>query len=399
VSSFALILVGLFIAGPWLTMAAARAMARWTSRPGTLIAARRIADDPKAAFRAVSGLVLALFVTTVAAVAIATQDVKDVTRFGTVAESNMLSEQVAAESPNSSAVTGGGAAAPAAPLAAGLDAIHGVQGTVVVRLDPGLTIPGRFHDLGGDGNGHFSPVPASVMSCVQLATVPALGRCPAGAATAAFPAAALGEYGVLDDSILTGVTWPAADVPAARLDSLGVDSIYVGTDGSTAAIEQARTLLENSRAYPVLSAPSTLSDIVKQDNSTHNAYQQLASVVILISLLIAGCTLATGIAAGLADRKRPFSLLRLTGARLGTLRRVVALEGAVPLLSVAAVAIGAGFAGAAMFASEAQNHPMVAPGISYYLLTGAGIIVSLGIIAATFPLLERITGPEVARNE
>ena len=66
VSSFALILVGLFIAGPWLTMAAARAMARWTSRPGTLIAARRIADDPKAAFRAVSGLVLALFITTVA---------------------------------------------------------------------------------------------------------------------------------------------------------------------------------------------------------------------------------------------------------------------------------------------------------------------------------------------
>jgi hypothetical protein len=28
-----------------------------------------------------------------------------------------------------------------------------------------------------------------------------------------------------------------------------------------------------------------------------------------------------------------------------------------------------------------------------------GVIVSLGIIAATFPLLARITGPEVARNE
>ena len=234
------------------------------------------------------------------------------------------------------------------------------------------------------------------MSCAQLATVPALGRCPAGATTAAFPAGALTAPFGTD---LTGITWPAANVPAARLDSLGVDSIYVGTDGATAAVEQARTVLENSRAYPVFSAPSTLGDIVKQDNSTHNAYQQLANVVILISLLIAGCTLATGIAAGLADRKRPFSLLRLTGARLGTLRRVVALEGAVPLLSVAAVAIGAGFAGAAMFASEAQNHPMVAPGAGYYLLTGAGIIVSLGIIAATFPLLERITGPEVARNE
>jgi hypothetical protein len=104
----------------------------------------------------------------------------------------------------------------------------------VVRLVPGLTIPGTFHALGGDGNGHFSPVPASVMSCAQLATVPALGRGPAGAATAAFPAAALGEYGVFDGSILTGITWPAANVPAARLDTLGVDSIYVGTDGSTA---------------------------------------------------------------------------------------------------------------------------------------------------------------------
>ena len=75
-----LILVGLFIAGPWLTMAAARAMARWTSRPGTLIAARRLADDPRAAFRAVSGLVLALFITTVAVVAITTQNAKNLTR-------------------------------------------------------------------------------------------------------------------------------------------------------------------------------------------------------------------------------------------------------------------------------------------------------------------------------
>ena len=42
---------------------------------------------------------------------------------------------------------------------------------------------------------------------------------------------------------------------------------------------------------------------------------------------------------------------------------------------------------------------MVAPGPGYYLLTAGGIIVSLGIIAATFPLLASITGPEVARNE
>jgi len=406
-SSFLLIIVGLLIAGPWLTMAAARVMARWTSRPGTLLAARRLADDPRAAFRAVSGLVLALFITTVAVVAITTQNAKNLTRWAGAAEVNVLTNQVSASNqaavgsvpgmPGARAGTAApGPAAPVAALTARLSGIHGVRGVLVVRAAPGLTIPAAFHNLGSN-QGSNGPVPAGVVSCAQLATVPALGRCPAGAATVKFPAD--GFDGPLFGTDATTITWPAANVPAPRLDTLGVDAINVGTNGSTQAVEQARTVLVNARAYPAVAVPSTIGDLVAQHNSKNSAYQQLANVVILVSLPIAGCTLAAGIAAGLADRRRPFSLLRLTGARLATLRRVVALEGAVPLLFVAAVAIGTGFAGAAMFASEAQQHPMVAPGAGYYLLTAGGIIVSLGIIAATFPLLARLTGPAVARNE
>jgi hypothetical protein len=400
VSGFLLIIVGLIIAGPWLTMAMARVMARRTSRPGALIAARRLADDPRAAFRAVSGLVLALFITTVAVVAITTQDTKDLTRFGSAAEANVLTDQLADQS-SGIASTGPGPAAPAEPLAAQLRGIPGVQGVVVVRADPKLTIPGTLHGLGTSQFGPPSPVPAGVVSCAQLATVPALGRCPAGATAAAFPEGGFG-FGV-NNSLFgldpTGITWPAANVPASRLDSLGVDSINVATNGTAPAVEQARTVLENARAYSSVSAPSTLGDLIAQDNSGNNAYQQLANTVILVSLPIAGCTLAAAIAAGLADRKRPFSLLRLTGARLAMLRRVIALESAVPLLAVAAVAIGTGFGAAAEYASVAQHYPMVAPGVAYYLITAGGILVSLGIIAATFPLLARITGPEVARNE
>ena len=172
--------------GPGLTMAAARVMARWTSRPGTLIAARRLADDPKAAFRAVSGLVLALFITTVAVVAITTQDAKDLTRFGSAAEANMLTDQIAASSrAPAPARRAAGPAAPAAPLVAQLAAIPGVQGVVVVRVDPGRPSPG--HSRPRRRGTAPSPVPAGVISCAQLATVPALGRCPAGATTAAFP--------------------------------------------------------------------------------------------------------------------------------------------------------------------------------------------------------------------
>ena len=400
VSGFLLIIVGLIIAGPWLTMVMARVMARRTSRPGALIAARRLADDPRAAFRAVSGLVLALFITTVAVVAITTQDTKDLTRFGSAAEANVLTDQLADQS-SGIASTGPGPAAPAAPLAAQLRGIPGVQGVVVVRAVPGLTIPGTLPGLGASQFGPPGPVPAGVVSCAQLATVPALGRCPAGAAAAAFPAAGFGsgEYNSLFGTDPTGITWPAANVPASRLDTLAVDAINVATNGSVPAVEQARTALEDAPAYPTISGPSTLGDLIAQDNSGNDAYRQLANTVILVSLPIAGCTLAAAIAAGLADRKRPFSLLRLTGARLAMLRRVVTLESAVPLLAVAAVAIGTGFAAAAEYASVAQHYPMVVPGAAYYLITAGGILAALGIIAATFPLLARITGPEVARNE
>ena len=200
-----------------------------------------------------------------------------------------------------------------------------------------------------------------MVSCAQLATVPALGRCPAGATAVAFPATGFSGP-LLGLNKTAGITWPAADVPASGLDRLGVDAINVATDGSGPAIEQVRTVLENAPAYPTVIAPSSIADLVASSNSSKSAYQQLVNVVILVSLPIAGCTLAAGIAAGLADRKRPFSLLRLTGARLAMLRRVVALESAVPLLAVAAVAIGIGFGAAALYAIEAQGRPMVAPG-------------------------------------
>jgi FtsX-like permease family len=393
VPGFALIIVGLVLAGPWLTMAIARVMARRTSRPSTLIAARRLADDPRAAFRAVSGLVLALFITTVAVVGITTWNAQQRTPSVGAAETTVLTDQLSGQQARP------GPAAPAVPLAARLSRIHGVHGVAVVRADPGLTIPASFHHLGDtpDGTG---PVPAGVVSCAQLAAVSVLGRCPAGAAAAAFPADGFGGPLYFVDA--TGITWPAADVRASGLASRPVDGIDVATNGTLSPVEQARTVLENEPAYHAYlgeGVPSTVGELKALSNPTNSGYQQLANTVILVSLPIAGCTLAAGIAAGLADRRRPFSLLRLTGARLATLRRVVALESAVPLLAVAAVAIGTGFGAAAMYASLEMRHSMVPPGAAYYLLTGGGIVAALGIIAATFPLLARITGPEVARNE
>ena len=383
-TGFALIMIGLVIAGPWLTMAGARVLARRASRPGTLIAARRLADDPRAAFRAVSGLVLALFIFTVAATLLATQDTKHLAPADGAGANNTLVDQFSTN-PDDGPVAGSAPPPPATVLTR-LRQISGVQGIVEFHTVPGLTITSP--QLGIQG---FT---AAVVSCAQLASAPGLGRCPAGAAAAKVPAS------LTDIGNLAEVTWPAADVPARRLDSLPLASLDVATNGSQPAIEQARTVLEN--AYPTGTGsppPQTLGEITVADNGADNAFQQLADVVILTSLAIAGCTLAVSVAGGLADRKRPFSLLRLTGARLAMLRHVIALESAVPLLAVAAVAIGTGFAASAMYATMEMHLSLVSPGAAYYILTSAGIALALGLILATFPLLRRITGPETARTE
>jgi hypothetical protein len=377
VPAFLLIMVGLVTAGPWLTMAGARLMARRAGRAGTLIAARRLADNPKAEFRAVSGLVLALFITTVAVALITTQDAKSGRPLDGPAAANVLADEF---SDDSQPVT-----VPAALLDR-LRSIGGVQGVLAVRQARGLTIPGTL--LGFPQR--FGAIPAGLVSCTQLAGIPSFGRCPAGATAAVFPA-----DGVVGRP-LAGITWPAASVSASRLNRLPVLTMSVATNGTVPAIEQARTVLET--AYPGYDPPATLGEVKADANQQSVAYQQLADVVVLTSLAIAGCTLAASIAAGLAERKRPFSLLRLAGAPLGMLQRVVALESAVPLLVTAVISIGVGFAASAMFAA-AQIGPFTAPGAVYYIIIGVGIALSLGIIAATRPLLRRITGPEVARNE
>jgi hypothetical protein len=386
---FLLVMAGLIIVGPWLTMAGARIMARCTSRPATLIAARRLADNPQAAYRAISGLVLALFVTSVAVGAITTIVAnRGPARVGAAA-SDLLVDQLSA--PDFEATATAKVPASGAVLAA-LRSIRGIRGVVVIHTNPlGAEIPSAKAGMGPS----FGPVPAGLVSCAQFSRTPALGRCPAGAATAAIPSQLLPVF--YFGSTPASIVWNAAAISPQRLRRLPAQAIVVGTNGSAAAVEQARTVLE--RAYPNLSFPNTLAEMGAGDDQTLAGERQLANVVILVSLPIAGCALAVSVVAGLSERKRPFSLLRLTGAPLGTLRRVVALESGVPLLVTAVVSIVMGFLATELFLRSQLSYSLRPPGVAYYLTVLVGLIASLGIIASTMPLLSRITGPETARNE
>lgn len=357
-----LTVAGLVIAGPWLTMAGSALLARRAGRAETLLAARRLADNPKAAFRAISGLILAVFTATIAVVLITSMTDSHALQTGGAAGKNVLMVSLVADT----APPTGVAVSPA--LLARLEAIPGVREVLITRLDRAGTAD------------------QALVDCAQLAKLPALDQCAPGAAV-----------GVTDlqPSGISKHAWPAASVPVSQLASMPASGFFVGTDGATSAIEQSRTMIE--LAYPFRAAPFTLFQT--QGEQLLAAWQQLANVVIVASLPIAGCSLAVSVVAGLTDRRRPFSLLRLAGTPVGLLRRVVALESAAPLLVVAVISACLGMLVAELFMRSQLGLNLEPPGPAYYAYVLGGLVLSLGIIAATLPILNRITGPESARTE
>ncbi|HEX8626575.1 MAG TPA: FtsX-like permease family protein, partial [Catenuloplanes sp.] len=240
-SGILMIMVGLVVAGPWLTMLGSRALARRARRPATLIAARRLADNPQAGFRTVSGLMLALFVTSVATGVITTIVAnRGAPRTGSVFSGTLSATYWPEER------VAGQPAPTVDSIPAGLRSIPGVRTVTAVHANP---------------RDRPTPVGAwrpGVIACAELARTPALGSCPAGARVVAVHPDLIGPRDV--DSPDRATVWPAAALAPDDLRGLPLLSVVVDTDGSTSAIERARTLLQGAfPASPRFPPPSARS--------------------------------------------------------------------------------------------------------------------------------------------
>jgi hypothetical protein len=270
-----------------------------------------------------------------------------------------------------------------------LRSIHGVRGVSVVYVAPrGMKIDGPV-PRGGD-------LQYGVVSCAELATTPALGKCHAGTKFAALGDDIAFEPVTKSVTIAASTTWPNAQ-PTEGVSKLPAQLIAVATNGSLATINEVETVLDSR--FPFESRTSLFGDANAQASQLLDELRTTSEVVILASLLIAGCSLAVAMAAGVSERRRPFSLMRLSGAPLGVLQRMVALETAGPLLVIAVASALTGFVASDLFLRSQLGETIRPPGLSYYLIVGAGLVGALAMIASTLPLLDRATRPENARME
>jgi hypothetical protein len=378
-AGFVLLIVGLVLAGPWFTTAGSRLMAKRANRPATLIAGRRLLDDPKAAFRFISGLVIALFVASAMIGALSSIAAATSSSSGGSAGRDTLSELFCSFYMSNCPASAEVSSVPGQVLDE-LRSTPGVRAVTVVHQNPTQAQLGTSF---------------GVVACDQLAKTPAIGKCAPGATEASigyFLSNLLGH-----NSNASSTVWPSAHLSAADVARLPVDAVVIATNGSSGSLERARTTLE--RAFPFQGAPVAVDALDPSTARLLTMIQDMTDVIIVASLIIAACSLAVTIAAGLGERKRPFSLLRLTGVPTSLLHRVVALESALPLFLVAAVSIVVGLVSAALYLHSQVDIAFRIPGIAYWVIVLGGLAASLAIIASTFPLLDRMTGPEVARNE
>jgi hypothetical protein len=382
-------MIGLVIGGPWLTAALARLCGRVLNGASPLLATRRLADDPKAAFRAVRGLVLAVFLGTIVGVLVPTLDSLAATP-NSAALSDVLLDTF-------SGMNGGtGAGLPPHAGATIIDGLRAIHGTTVYPL----------YSLPQAANPNYQGQYIGVVSCSVIRDLAVLGQCaPSMAAVQVLD----GDLAYSDNPRNSTKPFVSHANPAYTmpLSALPLQAVLVRVN-SAATLERARTYLA-THAPPQASAapgaaatpPRTFAEAVAIRSRRAAVAQKLFDYAVALTVLVAGCSLAVSVGGGLVDRKRPFTLLRVGGTPLGTLSRVVLLEAVVPLAAavVAAAGIAYGMSATAVVRLVPPGTPIPALTSTYYATLGTGLAVALAVIAATLPLLGRITSPASVRFE
>jgi hypothetical protein len=409
-----LIMAGLVLGGSWLTMKLARGLARISRGASSLLAARRLADNPKNAFRAVSGLVLAVFVGSLLASVVPVINAAQTTLGG-----NASSLTDVLRAPYSAGPGGGLPSGEAAKLMAEL---RGPGVTLLAVYDnPGFNPNAPFPPPPGGPNGRPGPRSVrtsssgqydSVVSCAGLRQFPALGRCAPGEKAVQ----ANISNDLLTDNPLT-ITLPVVtrSNPTTRANTanLSLGALLVKT-GSATTLENVRTQITLFDAKVVghnglsnwqmgNAEPETFGETAQIRNQDDNNAETVVLAIVALTLLMAACSLAVTVGGGIVERKRPFTLLRLSGTSSATLYRVVVLESVLPLVSASLVAAATGI-GVAIPLVKAlpplRNEPSVAhPGGTYYFAMAAGLVVALMVISSALPLIRRVTQPNSARFE
>jgi hypothetical protein len=192
-----------------------------------------------------------------------------------------------------------------------------------------------------------------------------------------------------------------------NVSALDLQAVLVRVN-NPATLERVRTFLATHtppQTAPgpgaVPTPPRTFGEALAIRTNRAATMEKIVYAAVALIVLAAGYSLAVAIGGGLVDRKRPFTLLRVSGTPVSTLYEVALLEAVVPLAAATVVAAVIAYGTSVLAVSRLGPTGAAIPrlGQSYYATMGAGLAVALLVIAATLPLLRRMTMPGNVRFE
>lgn len=359
-AGFAATAVGVVIAGPWLTKITARIVRKSAGSAAAVVAAGRLERHPRATFRSVAGLVIAVFVVSVfagsasAIVGIAQpRDEEGALRLDTLL--GYVDESVATSQV--------------------VDRLQAVDGVTEVVLTYGPEDPQQMGVA-------MRPEDARTIGAVDVPESPGV---------------LIDMFGMLAGNLDSG--WFTEPQPLDEVPGGEPQNILVITDGEQASIERARTVL-------IADTSPSISPVTRTDYANRGALeieQELAVMAYLgmgIAIGISALSLTVATVAAALDRRRTFGLLRLSGMPTSQLRRTVALEATLPLAITLVVSAGLGFVVAgSLLTALADGMSLGWPDTMYWGAIGASLLLAALGVSASFGTVRRSTEVQSTRFE
>ena len=166
----------------------------------------------------------------------------------------------------------------------------------------------------------------------------------------------------------------AEEQAAAR--EQGPPILLVGTDpADPGAVERARTTLLTSDLGLSTSptSPSSIRSI--QGSAMENQFAKLGYIGIIIAASISTVSLGVSTAAALLGRRRVLSLLRLVGMSPATLRAMVSYETVLPAATALIMSIGLGWLTAWSLVGGVSSRRIGWPSPGYWLVLGTCLVL------------------------
>jgi hypothetical protein len=366
------------IVGPWITSALGGIFTKVWRRPAVLLAGRRLRDDPKSAYRASAGVVLAVFAGSMALTLMPSLE-SEAGYYSPYKDSVLYMESDSSQAPS-----------------------------VVAAADAGLSRYGLASraasvgrvDVQQGSNDYYT---AYVVSCADAQVLlPVHLSCASEPAIYA-PSSSAIDMVSYDSGAEKRMPLPGTPAVSSGLGLVLIDPALLPEDAPLSGVDVAVPANDASRekARTALLAASGGAQVISKEMKLGDQDTQLADLrrVTVIGLVtasvLAGLSAAIATAGSVMDRRRTFGALMAAGTPVRTLARALRAEAALPAL---VATIGAGALGTAvgmgLFSLVSTSAAVLSPWLAAPIVLGA--LVALLAASVCTPALNRVRAEPLA---